>query len=84
MSREQLIRELREIDGVLRGNKKHTAYRRALNYRVIDPSAPPNAEGPVETRTGLIECHEMRQETNQLIARRNEILTELARRGVQP
>jgi hypothetical protein len=81
MNRDQLLTELRTIDSVLGASTKRTAYHRARNYRTIDPSAAPNSEGPTEINAELFAVDEMRQEANVLVAKRNEIMAQLAQPG---
>jgi hypothetical protein len=83
MTRDELLRELHNIDGELRCASKHIAHGRMHNCRVINPAVP--AEENSEVTAVLIESHQDRLESNQLVARKNEILRELAQTtGAQP
>jgi hypothetical protein len=82
MSRDELLHELNQIAGELRCAAKHLAFNRARNYRTIDPAAP--SERNAEINAGLSECHADRLESNQLIAKRNRLLQELAQIGERP
>jgi hypothetical protein len=75
MSRDELLHELDQIAGELRCAAKHVAFGRANNYRTIT-GAP--SEEHSEITASLIDSHQDRLESNQLIARRNAILHELA------
>jgi hypothetical protein len=83
MNRDTLLHELNQINGELRCASKHVAYGRMHNCRVINPAAP--SEGNAEINAALIESHQDRQESNQLVAKKNELLLELAQTtGAQP
>jgi hypothetical protein len=67
MKRDELLHELHDIDGELRCAAKHLAHNRARN-----------CQSNAEIAVTLSECHADRLESNQLLAKRNEILQQLA------
>jgi hypothetical protein len=79
MSRDELLHELYDIDSELRCAAKHVAHGRAHNYRTMNSAAP--TEENAEITAALSECHADRLESNQLIAKRNRLLQELAQTG---
>jgi hypothetical protein len=76
MTHAELIHELNQINGELRCASKHIAHGRMHNCRVINPAVP--TEQNAEITAALIESNQDRQESNQLVARKTEILRELA------